>query len=294
MTTHHTQDTLPIREIARITGVNPVTLRAWERRYGLIQPQRTAKGHRLYSQADIETIQHIVAWLNQGIAIRHIAELLKTATPPSQPQPDAWQDWHQQLQQALQQQHSGKLKHVFKQLLSTYPLPLAYQQVLQPWIRQVQLHAQHSPTQQLHGHLFQHSLRSLLLGLIDSDQRPSGPLLLSIHQQDPSSELCSLLFTLHAQNAGYHCHYQGALPLECLPLTLTQHDYAAISWWSETPATPAQWQSWQKYQQQLTPHLLLIGDSLDCQAPDATLAIQPSQLDSALNHLDQQQLKESS
>ena len=31
----------PIREVARLTGVNPVTLRAWERRYGLIQPLRT-------------------------------------------------------------------------------------------------------------------------------------------------------------------------------------------------------------------------------------------------------------
>lgn len=35
---------LPIREVARITGVNAVTLRAWERRYGLIVPLRTAKG----------------------------------------------------------------------------------------------------------------------------------------------------------------------------------------------------------------------------------------------------------
>ena len=38
----------PIREVARITGVNAVTLRAWERRYGLIVPHRTAKGHRLF------------------------------------------------------------------------------------------------------------------------------------------------------------------------------------------------------------------------------------------------------
>lgn len=39
---------LPIREVSRITGVNAVTLRAWERRYGLIVPHRTAKGHRLF------------------------------------------------------------------------------------------------------------------------------------------------------------------------------------------------------------------------------------------------------
>lgn len=48
------EDLVPIREVARLTGVNPVTLRAWERRYGLIQPTRTESGHRLYALSDIE------------------------------------------------------------------------------------------------------------------------------------------------------------------------------------------------------------------------------------------------
>ncbi|MCB1806061.1 MAG: MerR family DNA-binding transcriptional regulator, partial [Candidatus Competibacteraceae bacterium] len=37
---------VPIRTVASLTGVNPVTLRAWERRYNLLRPTRTAKGHR--------------------------------------------------------------------------------------------------------------------------------------------------------------------------------------------------------------------------------------------------------
>ena len=37
----------PIREVARLTGINPITLRAWERRYNLIEPVRTESGHRL-------------------------------------------------------------------------------------------------------------------------------------------------------------------------------------------------------------------------------------------------------
>ncbi|MCG6506952.1 MerR family transcriptional regulator, partial [Vibrio parahaemolyticus] len=41
-----------IREVSEITGVKPVTLRAWQRRYNLVQPQRTAKGHRLYTDHD--------------------------------------------------------------------------------------------------------------------------------------------------------------------------------------------------------------------------------------------------
>ena len=44
---------LPIRVISRLSGVNTVTLRARERRYGLLTPTRTEKGHRLYSQEDV-------------------------------------------------------------------------------------------------------------------------------------------------------------------------------------------------------------------------------------------------
>lgn len=77
---------LPIREVARITGVNAVTLRAWERRYGLIVPLRTAKGHRLYDDTHIERIRDIVTWLNRGVAVSQIRTLLGTSTPPELPQ----------------------------------------------------------------------------------------------------------------------------------------------------------------------------------------------------------------
>ena len=54
------QELFPIREVSRLTGVNPVTLRAWERRYGLIRPTRTDSGHRLYSMADVEAVRSIL------------------------------------------------------------------------------------------------------------------------------------------------------------------------------------------------------------------------------------------
>ncbi len=56
----------PIREVSRLTGVNAVTLRAWQRRYGLVQPARTEKGHRLYSEQDIRQIGEILSWLERG------------------------------------------------------------------------------------------------------------------------------------------------------------------------------------------------------------------------------------
>ena len=47
--------------------VNAVTLRAWQRRAArLVQPARTEKGHRLYSEQDIRQIGEILSWLERG------------------------------------------------------------------------------------------------------------------------------------------------------------------------------------------------------------------------------------
>lgn len=73
----------PIRTVAKVTGINPITLRAWERRYGLIKPVRTEKGHRLYSQQDIDTIGRIHALLEQGVSISQVPPLLQRAAFPT-------------------------------------------------------------------------------------------------------------------------------------------------------------------------------------------------------------------
>ena len=48
----------------------PDTLRAWERRYGLPQPERTSGGHRLYSQRDVDTVKWLLARQREGMRIR--------------------------------------------------------------------------------------------------------------------------------------------------------------------------------------------------------------------------------
>lgn len=58
-----------LKAVLRETGLAADTLRAWERRYGLPTPQRTAGGHRLYSQYDIETIKWLIARQAEGLSI---------------------------------------------------------------------------------------------------------------------------------------------------------------------------------------------------------------------------------
>jgi len=67
-----------IREVSELTGVKPVTLRAWQRRYNIIQPQRTEKGHRLYTEQHLEQIKAIQAWLAKGVAIGKVKGLLES------------------------------------------------------------------------------------------------------------------------------------------------------------------------------------------------------------------------
>ncbi|WP_407333789.1 MerR family transcriptional regulator [Enterovibrio sp. 27052020O] len=67
---------LAIGEVSDRTGVNTVTLRAWQRRYGLLKPQRTPKGHRLYSEQDVQRIKEILSWLDKGVAVSQVKQLL--------------------------------------------------------------------------------------------------------------------------------------------------------------------------------------------------------------------------
>ena len=50
-----------IGDVAERCGINPVTLRAWQRRYGLLKPQRSEGGHRLFDEEDIQRIEEFRA-----------------------------------------------------------------------------------------------------------------------------------------------------------------------------------------------------------------------------------------
>lgn len=124
---------LPIREVARLTGVNPVTLRAWERRYGLITPQRTGKGHRLYSTEHVQRIQQIVQWLNRGVSVGQIKALLDSRPVASQTdQHGAWQAMRQDITGSIAALAERRLDQQFNQAIALYPATTLCEQLLLP------------------------------------------------------------------------------------------------------------------------------------------------------------------
>ncbi len=67
-----------IRAAGVLTGINENTLRAWERRYGLVSPERTAKGYRLYSDDDIARLRMIQRATREGVPIGRVRAHLQT------------------------------------------------------------------------------------------------------------------------------------------------------------------------------------------------------------------------
>ena len=67
-----------LKAVIKEVGLSPATLRAWERRYGLVKPQRSPGGHRLYSRQDIEVLKWLVQRQNEGLSISSAVEMWKT------------------------------------------------------------------------------------------------------------------------------------------------------------------------------------------------------------------------
>jgi DNA-binding transcriptional MerR regulator len=64
-----------LKAVTHEVGLSAATLRAWERRYGLLKPQRSPGGHRLYSRQDIEMLKWLVQKQNEGLSISHAVEM---------------------------------------------------------------------------------------------------------------------------------------------------------------------------------------------------------------------------
>ena len=79
-----------IRAVARMTGLAPGLIRAWERRYGLIRPQRSTSGqYRLYTDREVAILKGAKTLVARGLAIGEVARLaqdeLLAAAGPAEP-----------------------------------------------------------------------------------------------------------------------------------------------------------------------------------------------------------------
>jgi DNA-binding transcriptional MerR regulator len=228
----------PIRTVSSLTGVNAVTLRAWERRYGLIQPQRTPKGHRLYTREDIERIERVLTLLNQGISISQVKPLvednLATAAPLSgAAYSDEWQRYRDRLLQAIERFDEHALDAAYNDALSLYPVDLVIRNLATPLLRHLGEHWKDHAAGIAEEHFFSTYLRNKIGTRIHHiNARGTGPRLLVACLPGEYHEIGMLFFALTAASHGYRVLLLGAnLPLAQIPpvLDLQRCDAVVLS-----------------------------------------------------------------
>ncbi|MGQ4879095.1 MerR family transcriptional regulator [Billgrantia sp. LNSP4103-1] len=230
----HPADTplYPIREVSRITGVNSVTLRAWERRYGLIRPQRTPKGHRLYAREDIERVERILQWLSRGVPVSQVKELIDQPPSMTAPEPASgdWPSQQQQLVTAIEALDLALMETHFTQSLALYPVTTCLAELWQPVVRKLE----ERWVDQLGATLQRRCLESFLrtrigIRLYHANQRSRGPLLLLAPLPDDPGPLWLLLASLAASDAGYRVQLlDSAPPFGELPLAVERLQAGAV------------------------------------------------------------------
>ncbi|WP_339081892.1 MerR family transcriptional regulator [Pseudomonas sp. TMP9] len=197
------QGFMPIRDVARITGVNAVTLRAWERRYGLIVPHRTPKGHRLYSDEHVTHIQAILTWLSRGVSVSQVKGLLRSNQPAFAEASTQWEAKRQLLQEAICNLNERRLDDCFNTELALYPPSTLCEQLLLPLFEELELRWRNQFGAQAERVFFYSWLRSKLgARLYHNNRQSTGAPLLLINVSDLPMAPGLWLTAWLASNAG--------------------------------------------------------------------------------------------
>jgi DNA-binding transcriptional MerR regulator len=203
---------LPIRTIASLTGVSAVTLRAWERRYGLVRPSRTPKGHRLYSHQHVERIRRVLALVERGVPIGRVRDLID-AEPAQETLAagDRWQVSLERMSAAIAGFDEQELDRIYDEALGVYPVEQVTRQLLVPLLVNLGERWRDLAGGIAEEHFFAMYLRSKLGARLQHRMRfAEGPRIIASCAPGEQHEIGLLLFALQAHAAGLQTVLLGA------------------------------------------------------------------------------------
>jgi len=211
------QQLLRIGELSKRSGVSPELLRAWERRYGLLRPTRSAGGLRLYSLDDLERVRKMRRHLGEGIAAAEAARL--AAEPPAVAQPStaalSIAATRTALADALAEFDEPRAQVVFDRLLSVATLDTALSDVVLPYLRELGARWERGESSVAQEHFASTLIRGRLLGLARGWGLGAGPEALLACLPGEHHDLGLLAFGLALRERGWRISYLGTdAPLE--------------------------------------------------------------------------------
>ena len=156
---------LRIGELARRTGVATELLRAWERRYGLLTPTRTASGYRLYSTEDVDRVGRMRQLLASGLSAAEAARQALAEPSPAPRHELAPAAAVTDLRAALERLLDAAAHAAFDRLLADYSTPAVLDGVVLPLLRELGDGWERGEISIAQEHFASNLLRGRLLGL---------------------------------------------------------------------------------------------------------------------------------
>jgi DNA-binding transcriptional MerR regulator len=201
-----TEQQVRIGELSRRTGVSPALLRAWERRYGLLDPARTEGGFRLYGPEDEQRVRDMQAALRRGLSAAEAAR--ETLSGPGGVQDLALSPGP--LAAALDEMDAVATNLVLDRLLATFTLETVLSEVLLPYLHELGERWSRGEASVGQEHFASNLLRARLVSLARGWGAGNGPLALLACAPGEQHDLPLVMFGLALRARGWRIVFLGA------------------------------------------------------------------------------------
>jgi len=198
-----------IKEFAARTGVPEASLRAWERRYGLLEPSRSDGGYRLYSPADEQRVMAMNAHMSRGVAA---AEAAKAALAEAATAVDVPSDPDELVAGLLEAVTVYDATRVDRLLEGAFTLgrPTAIRHVLMPALHEIGERWASGVLTVAHEHFASHLVERRLMRHAADWDAGDGPLALLACPSGERHTLGLLCFGVALAEHGWRIAYLGA------------------------------------------------------------------------------------
>jgi MerR family transcriptional regulator, light-induced transcriptional regulator len=226
VTTSEGAPVLRIGELSRRLAVSDHVLRAWESRYGLLQPVRSPGGFRLYSEADVSRVRRMQALVAQGLSAAEAARVAlaedeavlagdraapgTAAEPRADLGPAAASDWPGALRGALDAFDEPAAQAVFDRLMSDLSLTTMLREVVLPYLAELGERWVQGTASIAQEHFASNLIRGRLAGLARGWGDGHGPRAVLACPSGELHDLALMIFGIAMNRRGWRIDYLGA------------------------------------------------------------------------------------
>ena len=204
---------LRIGQLAKRTGVSPELLRAWEQRYGLLQPTRTAGGFRLYSADDEARVQRMQGLVSGGLAAAQAAHLILSDGEPAprtvSGSATTLEDAAGNLTASLDRLDEQAANTALDRLFAAYTVETVLRDVVLPYLHRLGERWEAGEVSVAQEHFASNLLRGRLLGLAQGWGQGQGPGAILACVPGEQHELGLLAFGVALRRRGWRITYLG-------------------------------------------------------------------------------------